>query len=100
MSSDRAAAECNGRARAASAGVQIDWIREDARSWRPSRQFQGALLLFQSLGFYTDPLDDLRVLRTLRSSLAPGGIAVVADLVPCGLLEAEGVPMWAHSWCG
>jgi len=63
--------------RAATRGVEVELVRSDMRELVRAGSFDVALNLFTSLGYFADPVDDLRVLRNLHASLVPGGKAVV-----------------------
>lgn len=66
-----------GRARARRAGVEVEWVHGDMREFVRKRSFDLAISLFNSIGYFDDEQDDLRVLRNLRSSLKPGGALVL-----------------------
>ncbi len=55
----------------------VRWVQADMRSFRSPPAFDLGLNLFTSLGYFDDPEDDLRVLRSFRDALRPGGRLVV-----------------------
>jgi SAM-dependent methyltransferase len=63
------------RATAQQEHMDIEFIRADIREFRRPHAFE-----FTSFGYFTDPDDDLDVLRNVRESLRPGG-ALVIDLI-------------------
>jgi SAM-dependent methyltransferase len=54
-------------------GLDVELVREDMRTFRRPGAFDVVLNLFTSFGYFDDPADDLRVLRHVHESLAPGG---------------------------
>lgn len=65
------------RQRAREAGVEVEWVREDMRTFSRPERFDLALNLFSSLGYFEDPDGDLAVLRKLHENLKPGGTLVI-----------------------
>ena len=65
------------RQRAASAGVPVEFVADDMRSFVRADAFDLALSLFTSFGYFEDPADDLRVLRNVRRSLRADGVLVM-----------------------
>ncbi len=65
------------RERAAEARADVEWVEQDMRRFERPGAFDLACSLFTSFGYFEDPEDDLRVLRNIRSSLAPGGMLVM-----------------------
>ena len=65
------------RARARTAKVQVEWIRQDMRDFVRPDAFDLALSLFTSFGYFQDKSEDVRVLRQVLESLRPGGALVV-----------------------
>ena len=61
------------RARAAQAGVAIEFIDSDMRAFVRPEAFDLALSIFTSFGYFDDPQDDLRVVTNVARSLKPGG---------------------------
>jgi SAM-dependent methyltransferase len=49
------------------------YVLGDARRMGFHEQFEGAISMFTSLGYFDDPGDDLRILAGVRRALAPGG---------------------------
>jgi SAM-dependent methyltransferase len=62
-------------ARAASPGLPgaPTYLRWDARRLPFSRQFEGAISMFTSFGYFEDRADDVAILRGVRRALVPGG---------------------------
>ncbi len=84
------------RARASEQGLEIELVRADMREFRRSGQFDFALNLFSSFGYFDDPADDLRVLRNLHESLKPGG-KLVMEMVGKEILARGFEPRaWHH----
>lgn len=68
------------RAKAKTAKVQIEWVREDMRDFVRPNAFDLALCMFTSFGYFQDKSEDVQVLRQVLESLKPGG-ALVVDLL-------------------
>lgn len=65
------------RERAASAGVEVEWVQADMRRFVRPEAFDLALSMFTSFGYFQDRDDDRLVLRNLYRSLKPGGVLVI-----------------------
>jgi len=67
------------RARAEDAGVadRTSFVEADMREFARPGEFDLAVNLFTSFGYFEDRADDERVARNLRNSLAPGGTLVM-----------------------
>ena len=65
------------RERAAESRAEVEWIEEDMRRFDRPGSFDMACSLFTSFGYFEAEEDDLRVLRNIRASLAPGGVFVI-----------------------
>jgi len=65
------------RARRSSAGLDVEWVREDARQFVRPDAFDLAINLYTSFGYFEDPADDLLLLRNVAKSLRPGGTLVM-----------------------
>ena len=50
-----------------------EFIRCDMREYTTDNPYAGALSLFQSLGYFDDPSEDLEVCRRIHDAMAPGG---------------------------
>ena len=50
-----------------------NFIHCDMRDYTTDRPYTGALSLFQSLGYFDDPSEDLKVCRRIHDALEPGG---------------------------
>ena len=68
------------RERAAAAGVEVEWVLDDMRSFVRPGAFDLALSMFTSFGYFDDKGEDLTVLQNIHESLRPGG-ALVMDVV-------------------
>ncbi len=67
-------------ARAETAKVEVDWVREDMRNYAMPGGFDLVINLYTSFGYFSQSSDDMKVLRNIASSLTEGG-AVVLDVV-------------------
>lgn len=67
-----------GRARARKEGVDVEWVREDMRTFRRPEALDFALSLFSSFGFFSDE-ENQSVLDNIGASLKRGG-ALLLDL--------------------
>jgi len=65
------------RERAKVNDVEVDWILSDMREFEAPAQYDLALSLFTSFGYFEDEEDNARVLRRVRESLRPGGCFVL-----------------------
>ena len=61
------------RERAKDAGVEVELVEEDMRSFRREGAFDAVLNLFTSFGYFEDRDDDRKVVRNIHSSLKEGG---------------------------
>lgn len=76
---------------AAEAGVTPTYLRADVLDYAGPGAFDVVLNMFTSFGYFEDPDDNARVLRTMRASLAPGG-TLVLDVAGKELLARKVVP--------
>jgi SAM-dependent methyltransferase len=65
---------------AQTAGVSVEWVMEDMRSFVRPAAFDLACSLFTSFGYFEDEKDDLKVLSNLHRSLKPGGVLIMETL--------------------
>ena len=65
------------RSRAASAGLEVDLVESDMRTFRRTGAFDAAISMLTSFGYFEDPGDDIRVLENVLDSLKPGGILLI-----------------------
>lgn len=65
------------RNQASKAGVEIEWIMEDMRSFVRPATFDLACSLFTSFGYFADEQDNLRVLQNLYQNLKATGVLVI-----------------------
>ncbi len=63
--------------KAAAEGLQIEWVRDDMRTFVRPGAFELALLLFTSFGYFESEEENLQVLRNIHESLGPGGTLVM-----------------------
>ncbi len=61
------------RKRAGEAGLTIEFVQQDMRSFRNPEAFDAAISMYTSFGYFEEPADDLQVLRNLCVSLKAGG---------------------------
>jgi SAM-dependent methyltransferase len=60
--------------------LDIEFVREDARSFRRPDFFDAAVNLYISFGYFEDPADDLLAVRNVFDSLKPGGAFIIETL--------------------
>lgn len=65
------------RNRAAEAGVEIEFVREDMRRFERAEHFDLAFCLYHSFGYFEDRQQDRIVLGNVWRSLRPGGLFVL-----------------------
>jgi SAM-dependent methyltransferase len=65
------------RLRAEDENLSVEFIQEDARKFRRSEAFQGALLMYTSFGYFEDQRENLQVLANVRESLQVSGRLVI-----------------------
>ena len=71
---DRTAAYLEiGKEKAREAGVDVVFEQADVRDFRRVGEFDAAISLFTSFGYFEDPRDDQKVLANIHASLKPGG---------------------------
>lgn len=63
----------------------IEFMVQDMRT-PLDRQFSYVLNLFTSFGYFTDPNDNVRTLKSFRKQLAPNGVGVIDFLNPAWVL--------------
>jgi SAM-dependent methyltransferase len=61
------------RADAEVEGVDVRWVQGDMRELGFEEEFDAAINIFTSFGYFEDPSDDLRTLRRIRAALRPHG---------------------------
>ncbi|WP_121749940.1 class I SAM-dependent methyltransferase [Streptomyces sp. E2N166] len=79
------------RKRSADAGADVTYVQADAREYEAPGGFDVVLNMFTSFGYFEDPADNARVLRTMYTCLAPGG-TLVLDLAGKELLARRVTP--------
>jgi len=77
------------RERASQAGVSIEWVVEDMRSFVRPAAFDLACNLFTSFGYFKEEADNLKVLRNVHESLKKNGVLIV---------EVVGKERLARTW--
>jgi SAM-dependent methyltransferase len=65
------------RERASEAGVTIEWVSADMRTFVRPAAFDLACSLFTSFGLFRKEEDDLRVLRNIHKSLKEAGVLII-----------------------
>ena len=65
------------RTAAQQAGVQVDWVQEDMRTFKRENSFDLVCSLFTSFGYFEDETDNLRVLQNVCANLRSGGVFVM-----------------------
>lgn len=81
------------RRRANEAGVEVEWIEADMRSYQAPERYDAVVNLFTSFGYFDDPAQDLLVLQHQYRSLKPGGqllVDLVGKEVVAAHFEAKG----------
>ncbi|MFH8349689.1 class I SAM-dependent methyltransferase [Streptomyces sp. NPDC018045] len=79
------------RKRSADAGVTARYVQADMREFCEPGAFDVVLNMFTSFGYFDDPADNARVLRTLHTCLVPGG-TLLLDLAGKELLARKVTP--------
>ncbi len=79
-------------------GLEIEFVRQDMRTFRRAAAFDYTVNLFTSFGYFQDPGDDRMVLENVFDSLRPGG-GFVIDLMGKEVL-AERFQERDWSWLG
>jgi len=65
------------RRRAKAEALTVDFVEDDMRRFRRPGQFQLAVNLLTSFGYFEDPEDDRLVIQNLYESLGPDGVLVI-----------------------
>ena len=65
------------RAQAQVERLDVKFIESDARAFRSTATFDGAINMYTSFGYFEDPADDLRVAENVYESLKPGARLVL-----------------------
>lgn len=76
---------------AAETGATARYVQADVLEYAEPGAFDVVLNMFTSFGYFEDPADNARVLRTMHASLAPGG-TLVLDVAGKELLARKVVP--------
>jgi SAM-dependent methyltransferase len=62
---------------AAHSRVGVEFVRADMRTFRRPEEFELAVSMFGSFGYFETRAEDQRVLANLHDSLRPGGVALI-----------------------
>ena len=65
------------REKAAREGLEIEFIKKDVRSFKRKNAFDAAVNLYNSFGYFEDPMDDLCFLKNAHYSLKEGGALII-----------------------
>ena len=85
------------RRRAKAEGLDVEFVREDMRSFCRLGAFDAAVNLFTSFGYFEEPEDDRRVALNLAESLRPGG-RLFMELLGKEVLARKFVPRrWSEN---
>ena len=57
--------------------LDIEWVRQDMRTFERDGEFDLVMSMFTSFGFFDDRDEDMRVLRNVLQSLKPGGLFLI-----------------------
>ena len=68
------------RQRADETNANVEWVEEDMRRFERAGAFHLACSLFTSFGYFETEDENLRVLKNVCRSLAPGGVFVIEIL--------------------
>lgn len=82
--------------KAAAEGLQIEWVRDDMRTFVRPGAFDLALSMFTSFGYFESEEENLQVLRNIHESLAPGG-RLVMDLTGKEWIAKNFTPTNSHT---
>lgn len=58
-------------------GVDIEWVKQDMRTFVRPGAFDFVLNMFTSFGYFDSDTEDLKVLRHIHESLKPGGVCLL-----------------------
>jgi SAM-dependent methyltransferase len=83
------------RERAQRAGQNVEWVRDDMRSFVRPDSYDLAISLFTSFGFFRDDAENRKVLANVATSLRPGG-AFVLDMIGKETLARIFAPTGSH----
>lgn len=75
------------RARAAADGVEVEWVRDDLRTFVRPGAYDLVLNLFTSFGYFALPSDNMQALRNMTESLSETGCLVIDTLGKEALAE-------------
>lgn len=84
------------RTRLGARAADVALMAADVRTWTPDRAYDvwHDRAVFH---FLTDPADQLRYLETLRASLRPGGVAIIATFALAGPERCSNLPVQRYS---
>ena len=66
-----------GKAKARSAKVKIEWIKQDMRDFVRPGSLDFILSMFTSFGYFDDKQEDLKVMKNMYTNLKPGGSCLI-----------------------
>lgn len=83
------------RSRLGAAAVEVDWICADATGWQPKRSYD---IWHDRAAFHflTDPADQAAYAAVLKTTLKPGGRAIIGTFAPDGPEKCSGLPIVRH----
>lgn len=81
-------------AAAREAGVSVRWVRADMREIEVRAEYDAALCLFSSLGYFLSDAEDARALRAAREALRPGGLFLLETMHRDHLVRAFAERDW------
>jgi SAM-dependent methyltransferase len=59
------------------AGVHVEWVPEDMRTFRRTDTYDLAISSYTSFGYFDGPAENQEVLANVRNSLRPGGTFII-----------------------
>jgi SAM-dependent methyltransferase len=89
---------------AVQARVQVQWVRGDVRDLPWTGDFDAAICVFSSLGYFLSDQEDLRALQAARAALRPGGCLLLETMHRDGIVREFAERDWwegeggTHLW--
>jgi len=84
------------RARARSAGVDVEWIQQDMRDFVRPGAYHLAISMFTSFGYFNNRNEDAAVLANVFNSLRPGGVFFI-EMMGKEILAKSYLPVSAET---